>query len=52
MNLKILEQGVGVGNQANRNTGFMRYTDQANRKVEVTVGMATEWITNFYSEIL
>jgi hypothetical protein len=33
MNLKILEMGVGVGNQANRNTGFM----PANRKLEVGV---------------
>jgi hypothetical protein len=32
MNLKILEAGAGVGNQAKRNTGLMLHTNQTNKK--------------------
>jgi len=35
MNLKILEAGVGVGNQANRNTGLMLHTDPSNQNLKL-----------------
>jgi hypothetical protein len=35
MNLKIPEAGVGVGNQANRNTGLMLHTDPSNQNFKL-----------------
>jgi len=35
MNLKILESGVGVGNQANRNTGLVLHTDPSIQSIKL-----------------
>ena len=46
MNLKILEAGVGVGNQANRNTGLMVHTEPSNQNIKLGY---TEWRTKCHT---